>query len=94
MGTFLQLIPLIILFAFIGAIAWVGYQVRPSDRSSGTFSTTGHATNHSQIYLYSTDLAAHGKKRMEKSNISFSKSGMQVKVKNVKGEEIEDKTQR
>jgi hypothetical protein len=31
---------------------------------------------------------------MEKSNISFSKDGMQVKVKNVKGEDIEDRTQR
>jgi hypothetical protein len=51
-------------------------------------------TNSRQIYLYSNDLAAHGKRQMEKSNISFSKGGMQVKVKNVKGEEIEDRTQR
>jgi hypothetical protein len=51
-------------------------------------------TDRSQIYLYSNDLAAHGKRQMEKSNISFSKSGMKVQVKNVKGEDIEDKTKR
>jgi hypothetical protein len=28
MSTILQLIPLVILFAIIGAFAWVGYQVR------------------------------------------------------------------
>jgi hypothetical protein len=94
MSTILQLIPLVILFAFIGAVAWVGYQVRPPDRSGGAFSGAGHATNRSQIFLYSNDLAAHGKRQMAKSNISFSKDGMQVKVKNVKGEDIEDRTQR
>jgi hypothetical protein len=92
MSTILQLLPLVILFAFLGAFAWVGYQVHCSPRSCG--GTTGRVTNHCQIYLYSNDLAAHGKRQMAKSNISFSKDGMQVKVKNVRGEDIEDRTQR
>jgi hypothetical protein len=46
------------------------------------------------MYLYSTQLADHGKKHLEKKNMSFSKDGMKVRVKEINAEDYEDKTQR
>jgi len=71
MGLFGSLLPLVVLFGFIGAFAWFGYQ----------------------IFLYTNDLAEHGRKHMEKKNISFSKDGgLKVGVKHVNAEDIEDNT--
>jgi len=71
MGVLGSLVPLVILFSFIGAIAWFGYQV----------------------YLYTHDLAEHGRKHMEKKNISFTKDGgLKVGVKDKRAEDIEDST--
>jgi len=73
MGAFGSLVPLLILFGFIGAFGWFGFQ----------------------IYLYSQDLAEHGKKHMQKKNISFTKDGgLRVGVKEVRAEDYEDSTQR
>jgi len=67
----LALVPLVILFGFIGAFAWFGYQ----------------------IFLYTNDLAEHGRKHMEKKNISFTKDGgLKVGVKDKRAEDIEDST--
>jgi hypothetical protein len=46
------------------------------------------------MYLYSTQLADHGVKHMEKKNMSFTKDGMKVRVKDINAEDYEDKTQR
>jgi len=48
-----------------------------------------------QIYLYSQDLAEHGKKHMKKKNISFTQDGgLSIGVKEVRSEDYEDSTQR
>jgi len=47
-----------------------------------------------QIFLYTQTLAEHGKKRMEKGPISFSKDGgLKVNVKEVRQEDYADSTQ-
>jgi len=71
MGALGNLIPLVMLFAFVGAFAYFGYQ----------------------MYEFANELSERGKKKMEKKNISFTKDGMKVGVKDVKGEDYEDKTQ-
>ncbi|KAF2670716.1 hypothetical protein BT63DRAFT_199697 [Microthyrium microscopicum] len=47
-----------------------------------------------QIYLYTHDLAHHGRQHMEKKNISFNKEGMKVGVKGKSAEDYEDSTQK
>jgi len=72
MGALGNLIPLVMLFAFVGALAYFGYQ----------------------MYEFANELSERGKKKMEKKNISFTKGGgLKVGVKDVKGEDYEDKTQ-
>ncbi|KAF2753598.1 hypothetical protein EJ05DRAFT_489788 [Pseudovirgaria hyperparasitica] len=71
MGAFWRLIPLVILFGVIGAMAYVGYQ----------------------MYLYANDLKDKGLKNMEKKNVTFTKDGMKVGVKEVRDEDYADKTQ-
>ncbi|KAL1311049.1 hypothetical protein AAFC00_001263 [Neodothiora populina] len=46
-----------------------------------------------QIYLWSNEMADRGKRHMDKKNVSFSKEGMKVGVKQVNDEEYADKTQ-
>jgi hypothetical protein len=46
------------------------------------------------LYEFANELSERGKKKMEKKNISFSKEGMKVGIKDVKQESYEDKTQR
>lgn len=45
------------------------------------------------MYVYANDLADKGIKNMEKKNVTFTKDGMQVKVKEVKDEDYADMTQ-
>jgi hypothetical protein len=71
MGALGQLIPLVLLFAFLGVGAYVGYH----------------------LYVFSNELAERGKTKMEKKNISFSKDGLKVGVKELKDEDYADKTQ-
>ncbi|KAI4848023.1 hypothetical protein E4T44_04179, partial [Aureobasidium sp. EXF-8845] len=40
-----------------------------------------------QMYLWTNDLANQGKSHMEKKNVSFSKDGMKVGVKEMSEEE-------
>lgn len=47
-----------------------------------------------QLYLWSNEMADRGKKSMEKKNVSFSRDGMRVGVKELKDEDYEAKTQR
>jgi len=67
-----NLVPLAILFAVVGGIAWVGYQ----------------------IFLYSSELADRGVKKMEKKNVVVTKDGARVGVKEVSAEAYADKTQK
>jgi hypothetical protein len=46
------------------------------------------------MYLWTNDLANQGKKTMEKKNVSFTKDGMKVGVKEMSEEEYADRTQR
>jgi hypothetical protein len=46
------------------------------------------------MYLFSQDMANRGKKHMEKKNMSFTKDGMKVGVKEVSDEQYADKTQK
>jgi hypothetical protein len=46
------------------------------------------------MYLWTNDLANQGKSHMEKKNVSFSKDGMKVGVKEMSEEEYADRTQR
>lgn len=48
-----------------------------------------------QIYAWSTEMGARGKKHMEKKHMSFTKEGgLKVGVKDVGSEAYEDRTQR
>ncbi|KAF2436163.1 hypothetical protein EJ08DRAFT_228787 [Tothia fuscella] len=71
MGAIGNLIPLVMLFAFVGGLAYFGYQ----------------------LYDFANELSERGKKKMEKKNISFTKDGMKVGVKEKRQEDYEDKTQ-
>jgi hypothetical protein len=46
------------------------------------------------MYIYSNQLADRGKKHLEKKNISYTKEGLKVGVKDRKDEDINDKLQR
>ncbi|KAI5270547.1 hypothetical protein E4T47_06064 [Aureobasidium subglaciale] len=46
-----------------------------------------------QMYIWTNDLADQGKKTMEKKNMTFSKDGMKVGVKEISEEEYADRTQ-
>ncbi|KAH0286604.1 hypothetical protein M436DRAFT_83239 [Aureobasidium namibiae CBS 147.97] len=46
-----------------------------------------------QMYLWTNDLANKGKQTMEKKNVSFTKDGMKVGVKQMSDEEYADRTQ-
>ncbi|KAF2834851.1 hypothetical protein M501DRAFT_999881 [Patellaria atrata CBS 101060] len=46
-----------------------------------------------QLYVWVNELADRGIKKMEKKNVVFSKDGMKVGVKEVRDEDIADKTQ-
>jgi len=84
-----NLVPLAILFAVVGGIAWVGYQVR-------AFPLHCIAPAHApvQIFLYSSELADRGVKKMEKKNVVVTKDGARVGVKEVSAEAYADKTQK
>jgi hypothetical protein len=45
------------------------------------------------MYLYTSELADRGAKKMEKKNITFGKDGMKVGVKEMSAESQADKTQ-
>ena len=95
MGALTNLIPLIILFVFIGGFAFVGYQVRNNLFSHHTFCIAVTNTSYQkQMYLWTNDLANQGKKTMEKKNVMFTKDGMKVGVKEMSEEEYADRTQR
>lgn len=47
----------------------------------------------SQIFLFANEMADRGVKKMEKKNVSFTKDGMRVGVKDVQNEEYADRTQ-
>lgn len=47
-----------------------------------------------QMYLWSNELAERGKRKMEKKNVSFSKDGMKVGVKQINDEDYADRTQK
>ena len=85
-----NLIPLVILFAVVGGLGWVGYQVTQLLCSLRIVSLTCV----SQIFLYSNELAERGVKKMEKKNVVFTKDGAKVGVKEVSNETYADKTQR
>ncbi|KAG9190208.1 hypothetical protein G6011_08296 [Alternaria panax] len=86
----LNLIPLVILFAVVAGVGWVGYQVILFLRNS-RFKLPTYV---SQIFLYSNELAERGVKKMEKKNVVFTKDGARVGVKEVSNETYADKTQR
>jgi hypothetical protein len=46
------------------------------------------------MYLWTNDLANQGKSHMEKRNVSFSKDGMKVGVKEMSEEEYANRAQR
>ncbi|KAK8151880.1 hypothetical protein IWX90DRAFT_490084 [Phyllosticta citrichinensis] len=46
-----------------------------------------------QIYLYANELADRGRRKMEKKNVTFTKDGMKVGVKQRSTEDYADKTQ-
>lgn len=92
MGAVGNLVPLVILFAVVAGLGWVGYQVcSPSSPlpSPGSLTLTL-----AQIYLYSTQLAARANRKMEKKHMVFSKDGARVSVKEVRAEDYADRTQR
>jgi hypothetical protein len=96
MGALTSLLPLIILFTFVGAFAWIGYQVRTYSATLPFWSADAGLMFliYLQIFLYTNTLAEHGKKHMEKGPITFSKEGgLKVNVKDVKREDYEDSTQ-
>jgi DNA-binding transcriptional regulator YhcF (GntR family) len=46
------------------------------------------------MYLYTNQLADRGVKHLEKKNIVYTKDGLKVGVKEVKDEDLNDKSQR
>jgi hypothetical protein len=102
-----NLIPLVILFLVVAGVGWVGYQVRASlaiiahQLQHPAFSPPVRSTRMRmvltpilQIYLYSSELAERGVRKMEKKNVVFGPDGMKVGVKEVSAEDYADKTQR
>jgi hypothetical protein len=87
----LNLLPLVILFAVVGGVAWVGYQVRKHMPPIALHKLTN---NHLQIFLYSSELAERGVNKLEKKNVVFTKDGAKVGVKELSAETYADKTQR
>ncbi|KAK5241086.1 hypothetical protein LTR16_009784, partial [Cryomyces antarcticus] len=65
MGALGNLIPLIVLFVFVGVFGYVGYQ----------------------MYVFTNELTERGKKKMEKTNVTFTKEGLKVGVKDVRDED-------
>jgi len=88
----LNLIPLFVLFAVVGGVGWVGYQVIYLSDNACAHGLLSHAPL--QIFLYSNELAERGVKKMEKKNVVFTKDGAKVGVKEVNAEDYADKTQR
>lgn len=93
MGALGNLVPLVILFGFVGAFAWVGYQVC-SESIVGASLDRVPILMPLHIYLYSNQLADRGVRKMEKKNIVFTKDGAKVGVKEIKAEDYADRTQR
>ena len=87
----MNLIPLFVLFAVVGGVGWVGYQVIHLSDNARARNAKPHAL---QIFLYSNELAERGVKKMEKKNVVFTKDGAKVGVKEVNAEDYADKTQR
>ena len=69
----------------------MGYQVRLHAPRIPCPSGTNKSA---QIYIYSTELAERGVKKMEKKNVVFTKDGARVGVKEVRAEDYADRTQR
>jgi hypothetical protein len=88
-----NLLPLVILFAVVGGVAWVGYQVSQQShlhpRLPGAYPLTSY-----QIFLYTNELAERGVHKLEKKNVVFTKDGAKVGVKEMSAEKYADKTQR
>jgi hypothetical protein len=102
MGAIGNLVPLVILFAVVASMGWVGYQVLTSPSHSSPpfpppllhqFSPLTARPPH-QIFLYSNELAERGVRKMEKKNVVFSKDGAKVAVKEVRPEDYADRTQK
>jgi hypothetical protein len=87
----LNLLPLVILFAVVGGVAWVGYQVRKSMSRTVLYKLINICL---QIFLYSSELAERGVNKLEKKNVVFTKDGAKVGVKELSAETYADKTQR
>jgi hypothetical protein len=72
-----NLLPLVILFAVVGGVAWVGYQVSQQShlhpRLPGAYPLTSY-----QIFLYTNELAERGVHKLEKKNVVFTKDGAKV----------------
>lgn len=71
-SAFAKLAPVVILFLFLGLLAFVGLQVY------GVINNIADTTN----------------KKMEKKNITLTKDGMKVGIKEVNAEAYVDQTQR
>jgi hypothetical protein len=102
MGALGNLVPLVILFLFVGGAGWIGYQVslcppetlhQHSDPLACSVSAK-ILTSRDQIYLYTEQLAERGVKKMEKKNVVFTKDGAKVGVKEVRAEDYADRTQK
>jgi hypothetical protein len=92
----LNLLPLVVLFAVVGGVAWVGYQVSntPQFISICGEELTNICASYLQIFLYTNELAERGVHKLEKKNVVFTKDGAKVGVKEVSAESYADKTQR
>jgi hypothetical protein len=87
----LNLLPLVFLFAVVGVVAWVGYQVSISVQTGFLLILTYAIV---QIFLYTNELAERGVHKLEKKNVVFTKDGAKVGVKEISAEKYADKTQK
>jgi hypothetical protein len=87
----LNLLPLVILFVVVGAVAWVGYQVSIPVQEGFLLLLTYTIV---QIFVYTNELAERGVHKLEKKNVVFTKDGAKVGVKEMSAENYADKTQK
>lgn len=88
-----SLLPLVVLFAIVGGVAWVGYQVSIMPRTTDS-SPSQLIRDCAQIFLYTNELAERGVHKLEKKNVVFTKDGARVGVKEMSAEKYKDRTQR
>jgi hypothetical protein len=89
-----NLLPLVVLFAVVGGVAYVGYQVSIRPRTSLYVERLLTRARTHKIFLYTNELAERGVHKLEKKNVVFTKDGAKVGVKEVSAEKYADKTQR